>query len=131
VTTNQRSRRHPPLVLLVDDDPLLLPLARELLEYLGFQVLTATAGDQALAIFRQHQTDIALVIMDLYMPRLNGYQVLHELQTMAPTVKVIISSGFLGQEEMAKLEAAGVAGLLHKPFRAQQLQEEITRVLAA
>jgi len=116
---------------LVDDDPLLLPLAQELLEYLGFQVLTATAGDQALAIFRQHQTDIALVIMDLYMPRVNGYQVLHELQTLAPTVKVIISSGFLGQEEMAKLEAAGVAGLLHKPFRAQQLQEEITRVMAA
>jgi len=130
VTTDHRSHPHSQVVLLVDDDPQLLPLVQELVEYLGFQVLTAAAGDQAVAIFRQRQADIALVIMDLHMPRLNGYQVLHELRTLAPTVKVIITSGFLGQEEMAKLEAAGVAGMLHKPFRARHLQEEITRVLA-
>jgi two-component system, cell cycle sensor histidine kinase and response regulator CckA len=117
------------VVLLVDDDTQFLYLGQELLEYLGFQALIASQGDQALEIFRQRQQEIDLVIMDFNLPRINGYQLLQQLQTIAPQVKVIIASGFFGQAEMDKFIEAGVAGLIHKPFRAQQLQVEILRIL--
>ena len=67
--------------------------------------------------------------MDFNLPRIDGYQLLQQLQTIAPKVKVIIASGFFGQAEMDKFMAAGVAGMIHKPFRAQQLQVEILRIL--
>ncbi len=120
----------PKVILLVDDDPLILSLGQELLEYLGFQALAAAHGDQALEIFRQRQQDIALVILDFYLPRIDGYQLLHQLQTIAPRVKVIVASGFFGQAEIDQFFRAGVSGMIHKPFRARQLEEEIKRVLA-
>ncbi len=119
------------VILLVDDDRQILALSQELLEHLGFRVVTAVSGDQALELFAQQQQQIDLVIMDLNLPRLDGYQVLNRLQTLAPSVKVIVTSGFFGPEEVAQLQNAGVAGMIPKPFRTQQLQEEITRVLAA
>ena len=121
--------KKPKVVLLVDDDTKFLSLGQELLEYLGFQALIASQGDQALEIFRQRQQEIDLVIMDFNLPRINGYQLLQQLQTIAPQVKVIIASGFFGQAEMDKFIEAGVAGMIHKPFRAQQLQVEILRIL--
>jgi two-component system, cell cycle sensor histidine kinase and response regulator CckA len=119
------------VVLLVDDDTQFLSLGQELLEYLGFQALIASHGDQALKIFQQRQHEIDLVIMDFNLPRMNGYQLLQQLQTIAPQVKVIMASGFFGQAEMDKFRQAGVSGMIHKPFRAQQLHEEIVKVLGA
>jgi CheY-like chemotaxis protein len=123
------SQKKPKVVLLVDDDTQFLSLGQELLEYLGFHALVASQGDQALEIFRQRQQGIDLVIMDFNLPHTNGYQLLHQLQTIVPQVKVIVASGFFGQAEMDKFKEAGVAGMIHKPFRAQQLHTEIIKVL--
>ncbi len=119
----------PTTILLVDDDPPFLALSQELLEYIGYRVLTAGSGDQAVELFSRHHPHIDLVIMDLNLPRLDGYEVLNRLKTLAPTVKVIVTSGFFGEEELAQLEAAGVAGTIPKPFRAHQLQEQIAKAL--
>lgn len=117
------------IVLLVDDDTQFLSLGEELLEYLGFQALIASTGDQALELFRPRQHEIDLVIMDFNLPGMDGFQLLHQLQTIATNVKVIVASGFFGQAEMDNFLQAGVAGMIHKPFRAQQLHEEIVKVL--
>jgi CheY-like chemotaxis protein len=117
------------VILLVDDDTQFLSLGQELLEYLGYQALTASHADAALEIFRQQQRRIDLVIMDFNLPQVNGYQLLHQLQSIAPQVKVIIASGFFGQEEIDRFWHAGVAGIISKPFRAKQLQAEISKVL--
>jgi two-component system, cell cycle sensor histidine kinase and response regulator CckA len=116
------------VILLVDDDLQFLSVGQELLEYLGFKALIADNGDQALEIFRQRHS-IDLVIMDFNLPHLDGYQLLHQLQTIAPEVKVIITSGFFAQSEIEKFLRAGVVGMIHKPFRAEQLHAEIIRVL--
>ncbi len=120
---------NPKVILLVDDDTQFLSLGQELLEYFGYQTLTASHAEEALEIFRQGQRKIDLVILDFNLPRVDGYQLLHQLQSIAPQVKVIMASGFLGQEEMDKLKNAGVVGMIHKPFRAGQLQTEIFKVL--
>jgi two-component system, cell cycle sensor histidine kinase and response regulator CckA len=116
-------------ILLVDDDTQYLCLGQELLEYLGYQTLTASRADEALDIFRQQHRRIDLVIMDLNLPQVDGFQLLHQLKNIVPEVKVIIASGFIGREEMEKFWRAGVAGLIHKPFRAAQLQAVINNVL--
>ncbi len=129
VEIEKLDQKKPKVVLLVDDDSQFLSLGQELLGYLGFQAMVASHGDQALEIFRQRQQEIDLVIMDFNLPRIDGYQLLHQLQTIAPQVKVIVASGFFGQTEMDKFMEAGVAGMIHKPFRAKQLQAEIIKVL--
>jgi CheY-like chemotaxis protein len=125
----ENNRSNQKVILLVDDDPQFLPLGRELLEYLGYQALIASHADAALELFRRQPGQIDLVIMDFNLPRVDGYQLLQQLQSIVPQVKVIIASGFFGQEEIDKFWHAGVAGLIHKPFRAQQLQAEIFKVL--
>ena len=117
------------VILLVDDDAQFLSLGQELLEYFGYQTLTASHAEEALEIFRQRQQKIDLVILDLNLPYIDGYQLLHQLQSIVPQVKVIMASGFFGQEEMDRFKQAGVAGMIHKPFRARQLQTEIFKVL--
>lgn len=126
----QSSGQRRPLILLVDDDPAILALGQELLELLGFQVLVAEDGDQALYFFHYPRHAIDLVIMDLNLPGRSGYQVLEELRRLAPQIKVIVTSGFFGQQEIDKLGTCGVAKLIHKPFRSRQLQEAIHEVLA-
>jgi two-component system, cell cycle sensor histidine kinase and response regulator CckA len=122
--------KKPKVILLVDDEKLILSLGQELLKYLGFNALVAAHAAQALEIFRQRPQEIDLVILDFYLPGIDGYQLLHQLQSIAPRIQVIVASGFFGQEEIAKFLQAGVAGMIHKPFRAQQLEDEINRVLA-
>ena len=117
------------VILLVDDDAQFLSLGRELLEYFGYQTLTASHAEEALHIFRQGLRKIDLVILDFNLPRVDGYQLLHQLQSIAPQVKVIVASGFFGQQEMDRFKQAGVAGMILKPFRASQLQTEILKVL--
>jgi len=117
------------ILLLVDDDPLILTLGRELLEHLGFEVLSASHGDEAVELFRRRHQDIAIVICDFYLPRIDGYELLHQLQTISPEVKVIVASGFFSQVEINRFQEAGVAGMIDKPFRVSQLQREISRIL--
>jgi two-component system, cell cycle sensor histidine kinase and response regulator CckA len=114
----------PPLsILLVDDDPLILGLGRELLEHLGYRVETATEASQALEIFQRQGAD--LVILDYQLPGTDGYQVLLELQALDAGVRVLVASGFLSNQDMARLRAGGVQGIIHKPFRLAELQRQI------
>jgi CheY-like chemotaxis protein len=122
------TRTKPGVILLIDDDEQFLSVGREMLEYWGFKALLAYNGDQALELFQQHAS-IDLVIMDFNLPCRDGYQLLHQLQTITPQVKVIITSGFFAQSEIEKFLQAGVAGVIHKPFRATQLHAEIIKAL--
>jgi two-component system, cell cycle sensor histidine kinase and response regulator CckA len=117
------------VILLVDDDTQFLSVGQELLEYFGYQTLIASHATEALHLFRLRQHAIDLVILDFNLPHIDGYQLLQQLQTLVPQVKVIIASGFMTQTDLDKFRRAGVAGLLQKPFRAVELQNEIIKVL--
>ncbi len=73
------------IILLVDDDIQFLSVGQELLEYFGFQALTASHATEALEIFRRRQQKIDLVIMDFNLPHIDGYQLLHQLQVNRPS----------------------------------------------
>ena len=108
-------------ILLVDDDPLIRQLGGELLEHLGFRVATAGDAPQALEAF--HRLEGAdLVILDYQLPGMDGYQLFQELKGLDAGVRVLMASGFLSPQEVARLRQSGVQGIICKPFRLVELQ---------
>jgi len=115
-------------IMLVDDEPTVRAVGKRMLERLGFDVVTAADGEEAVDLFRSRPDDIACVLMDLTMPHLDGREALAELQYMRSDVKVIISSGY-GESSLSDLHNRGVAGLLCKPYQFQELANIIKQVL--
>jgi PAS domain S-box-containing protein len=117
-------------ILVVDDEPLVRDVARTVLERTGFQVVSAEDGEEALEIYRREGRGIDLVLLDYIMPRMNGVQVLKELQQLDPDVCVLFSSGYHTDHEVDQLLAAGGRGFVAKPYRPQDLVQTIRNVLA-
>jgi two-component system cell cycle sensor histidine kinase/response regulator CckA len=117
----------PVTILLVDDDPLILELGRELLEHLGYRVETASDAAPALEVFQRQGAD--LVIMDYRLPGMDGYRLLQELQALDAGVRVLMATGHLSPQEVTRLWAGGVRGIIYKPFRLEELQRQIEAVL--
>jgi CheY-like chemotaxis protein len=114
-------------VLLVDDEDTLRDIGTEMLKELGYDVVTANDGRDALAVYSANK-DIDLVILDLTMPHLDGEACFRELRLIKPDVKVIISSGFSEQEVTQKFAGRGLAGFIQKPYRLSVLKEAIRAV---
>lgn len=118
----------PPLILMVDDDPLILTLGKELLTHLGYQVEVARNGQEALDLFgRLGQVD--LVILDYCLPDRDGLRVLQDLRALDAKVRVLVASGAFTVKEMAHLKEVGAAGFIYKPYRVAELEGRIRRVL--
>ena len=116
-------------ILLVDDDPLIRSLGRDLLEHLGYQVETAQDGPEALQCYRR-QPRIDLVILDYNLPGQTGLEVLQKLKDLDPQARVLVASGDFSSQLVKILEEGGVVGFIHKPFRVWELETRIKMVLA-
>ena len=114
-------------VLLVDDEETVRGIGAEMLRELGFEAITAEDGRKALEQFKSN-LDIALVILDLTMPHMDGEQCFRELRQINPDVKVIMSSGFNEQEITQKFVGKGLAGFIQKPYKLSVLKEAIRRI---
>ena len=108
---------------------MVLRLCRRMLSRLGFEVLTAGDGEEAIEIFRENPDEIAAVILDLSMPRMDGLTAFEELRKIDPGIRVILSSGYSKETATARFAARGLTGFLEKPYRIDQLGEELGRVL--
>jgi len=115
-------------VLVVDDEEGVRDVARRLLEREGLQVMTACDGEEAVQIFRQHADEIAVVLMDLTMPVMDGEQAFHAIRAIRPDASVLLSSGFSESAAMQRLCGDGLAGFVRKPYRRQTLLNEIARL---
>jgi signal transduction histidine kinase len=115
-------------VLLVDDEEFILSVGSEMLQELGFGVVTAKDGQEALNIFN-NRADIDLVILDLTMPQLDGEQTFNCLCTINPSVKVIISSGYNEVEVTQRFVGKCLAGFVQKPYKLSVLKEAIRRII--
>ncbi|MEW6427577.1 MAG: transporter substrate-binding domain-containing protein [Thermodesulfobacteriota bacterium] len=110
--------------LLVDDEETVRAIGREMLKELGFSVLTAADGREGLEIFKQHP-EIAVVILDLTMPHLDGEQTFRELRKLKPDIDVIMSSGYNEQEVTQKFAGKGLAGFVQKPYKLSELRRAL------
>ncbi|WP_243288091.1 PAS domain S-box protein [Geothrix terrae] len=119
------------LVLLVDDEEQILRTTGMALDSLGFQVLVAQDGLEALERFREHGKDLHLVIMDLTMPRLDGREAFRTMRNLDPTIPVVLSSGYSEQDSLQTFPEGGPTGFLQKPYQLKDLKAVIQRALGS
>jgi PAS domain S-box-containing protein len=115
-------------ILLADDEPMIRTLGRTILQRYGYRVLLAEDGVEAVDIYRQSRDDIALVILDLTMPRLSGHDALHQLLQINPEVQVLLASGY-SAEHLLEHHNERIAGFLNKPYRPEMLATAVREVL--
>ncbi|MCP5024731.1 MAG: response regulator [Actinomycetia bacterium] len=117
-------------VLLADDEPDVRRTLALTLESAGYEVVEAADGQEAVDLFREMAGSIDCVLLDLNMPGLSGDEVFPLLKQIRPEVPVILSSGFTEQEMLERFQGAGLAGIVHKPARAQVLLAALADALA-
>jgi PAS domain S-box-containing protein len=116
-------------VLVVDEEPAVLELARTVLERAGCAVLTAGNGVDALALYDHDPQGIDAVLLDLTLPSLGGLETLRALRAIRPDARVILSSGYGVGEAFEEADRLAVAGLLDKPYDPARLVQEVRRAL--
>jgi len=112
-------------VLLVDDEPIVRKVGEGALVSLGFAVLLAKDGVEAVEIFRQHRDEIRCVLCDLTMPRMSGWETLVALRKLAPGLPVILASGYDKAHVMAGDHPELPQAFLSKPYQLQGLRDAI------
>ncbi len=128
-----RSRESSPLagwrgkgtILLVDDEESLIALGARMLEHLGFTVLTAADGLQAVDSYRERGKEIDLVLMDLTMPHMDGAEAFGELRRLNPDIRVVLASGYSHEDVASRFAGKGLAGVLQKPYTLAKLRESL------
>ena len=117
------------LIMVADDDQIVRMVLSEMLEQLGYEVVTATDGEEALDLFTKSHNKIHLVILDYKMPKLSGEELFGELKKLSPGVKVLLSSGYNESDNIDGLLRDGLCGLLPKPFSLTQIRDVVARIL--
>lgn len=108
-------------LLLVDDEDSVLSVGRRMLEELGFRVLTASNGREAVNMFAEEKGSIQCVILDLTMPQMNGVETFRELKRIMPDACVVISSGYSENEISERFTGHRISGYVQKPYRLKDL----------
>ena len=116
-------------ILLVDDEESVVSVGAKMLQRLGFNVLTASDGLQAVDRFREHSDIIDLVILDLTMPHLDGEEAFRELRRIRGDIRVLMSSGYNQQEVTQRFAGKPLAGFLQKPYVFDELEAMIRDIL--
>jgi CheY-like chemotaxis protein len=117
------------LILLVDDEDSLRLVAGNILKRLGYRVLFAANGADAVTAYAHHQNEISVVITDMAMPVMDGPALIAILKTMNPDLKIIVSTGFAVDTSLDIAKKAGVRHFIHKPYTAEALLKVVREVL--
>ncbi|WP_045214571.1 PAS domain S-box protein [Desulfonatronovibrio magnus] len=118
-------------VLVVDDDPDIREVTREMLETNGYNILTADSGEQALKVYSSRGSSIDLVILDLNMPGIGGHKAMAEILEMDPKARILIASGYSTVGMASESIKSGAAGFLGKPFQMDEILSRIRSILDA
>jgi len=116
-------------ILVVDDETSILIITSQTLQAFGYQVLTATDGAEAVAIYAQHRHEIAVVLTDMMMPIMDGPATIRALTKIDPAVKIVAASGRNASAEVAKASGIGVKHFLTKPYTAGTLLKSMRAIL--
>jgi len=122
-------RGHGELILVVDDEATIRCVCQRTLERHGYQVLTASQGAEAVALYAQHRAGIAAVLTDMIMPVMDGPATIQALRSLEPQVRIVVMSG-QASEDAAKAVAGSLRATLAKPFTATELLVTVAQALA-
>jgi signal transduction histidine kinase len=116
-------------VLVVDDEEMIIRVGAEMLQKLGYRVMTALGGKEGLRLYRDNQDRIDLVVLDMIMPDLSGEETFEKLLELNPQVKVLLSSGYSLDGRADKILKKGCTGFIQKPFNINELSQKLRDIL--
>ncbi|HIJ78559.1 MAG: PAS domain S-box protein [Desulfobulbaceae bacterium] len=117
------------VILVVDDDEVIRETTRDMLESIGYTVITAPDGRQGVELYRQHQDRIAAVILDMVMPVMSGKEAYMEMKQINEQVKVLLVSGFRQDARVEAVMQLGGNNFLQKPYSLETLAKSLQEVL--
>ena len=116
-------------ILLVDDEEMVLEAGEELLKHLGYEVLLAGDGQEALELYKKNHDMIDLVLLDMVMPVMGGGEAYDRMKRIDANVKVILSSGYSLEGEAKEILRRGCDAFIQKPFKLEQLSQKLREIL--
>jgi two-component system, cell cycle sensor histidine kinase and response regulator CckA len=116
-------------VLLVDDEEMVLDVGSKMLETLGYRVLTARGGKEAIDVYRENIDSICIVILDMIMPDGGGDETYERLKEINPAVRVLLSSGYSIKDRVHQIMLRGCDSFIQKPFRMKSISQKIREIL--
>ncbi|MBU0967390.1 MAG: response regulator [Proteobacteria bacterium] len=116
-------------VLLVDDDAIIIEVGVDVLERLGYQVMTAGSCEEAIAVFQKNKDRIDIVLLDMIMPGMGGGETFDRLKEINPDIRVLLLSGYSIDGLATRILDRGCKGFLQKPFKIADLSNKISEIL--
>jgi len=127
-TYKKKNDERQPVILFADDDAICLDVGVKILQKLGYIVLEARDGREAVEVFLNNQSEVDLVILDMKMPY-NGGIAFSQLKKISANVKVLIASGYAKDQQLKEMMEKGCSGFIQKPFSIKSLSQKILNVL--
>jgi PAS domain S-box-containing protein len=118
------------VILFVEDEIRQLELMRRTLDKAGYRVLVATDGVEAVETFLRHKDEISAVVLDLGLPKLNGWEALQKMRKADPTLKPILASGYITRDMESAMDQGQLSALLMKPYRPEEIIEKLSLVVS-
>jgi len=123
-------RRGHETILLVDDEDTILDVGEEILKELGYTVVRAKGGIEAIKAFKENRDKIDMVILDMIMPDIGGSEVYDKLKEINPEIKVLLSSGYSIDTMATEIMNKGCNGFIQKPFNVGKISQKIREILS-
>ena len=127
-TDKRENNERQPVILFADDDPVCLDVGIKILQKLGYKVLDARDGKEAIDVFLNNQLEVDLVILDMKMPH-NGGKTFFQLKKINANVKVIVASGYAEDQQIKEMMEQGCSGFILKPYGIDALSQKILNAL--
>lgn len=118
-------------MLLVDDEEAIRHIGQQLLSDMGYNVLLAKDGLEAVEIYRSKSTEIDIILLDIVMPNMGGREAYEQFKKINPRVRVLVWSGANVDDVATEMLKSGCCGFVHKPFSIKQLCEKIKEIIEA
>ncbi|RLB83839.1 MAG: oxidoreductase, partial [Deltaproteobacteria bacterium] len=112
-----------------DDEEVILKVGQELLEAMGYRVLIARDGKEAVEVYKKNRDDIDIVVLDMVMPNMGGGEAYDRMKQINPDIKVLLSSGYSIDGQATEILERGCDGFIQKPFSMKELSEKIKEIL--
>ena len=116
-------------ILLVDDEEMVLDVGVQLLKALGYTVLEARSGKEAVAVYRENKNKIDMVLLDMIMPDMGGGQAYDRMKEINPNVRGLLSSGYTIDGQATEILERGCDGFIQKPFNMKELSRSVRNIL--
>ena len=116
-------------VLIVDDEEIVVGVGKQMLEKLGYSVLVARSGQEAVDVYKNRPDDVDLVLLDMIMPGMEAGDTYDKLKSINPAIKVLLSSGYSLDQKAGAIIDRGCNGFIQKPFNMKILEDKIGEIL--